>query len=276
MADVITTWDHIQNGSYPLKLIDNGDGSYSLSVAGGGVPTYTSVATAFSVTDDAAIGIDVTDTTEPALPIHEWTVGTLPDGSVRDYMAIVTFGGINNGAGAVTIDGQMTLNGVDTGVPLTQLVIPAGEYFYYGFQVCDDAIVEGDVIGVKLWADVAGDVELSYSSLYIMPRTWNPVGSSITFDAANSAFFTTNIVGAVAGVTYIATNMGPSFSVWVDIDGISDQIRAQMFTSYDPMIVGWTPDGGVLFVDVEFTAQTDAAPKLAKITNVLSSFILQS
>lgn len=276
MADVITTWDKIQNGSYPLKLIDNGDGSYSLSVAGGGVPTYTSVATAFSVTDDAAIATDVTETSEPVAPTHEWTVGALPDGSARDYMAVITFGGINNGAAPVTLDGQMTLNGVDVGSPLTQLVIAAGEYFYYGFQVCADAIAEGDVIGVKLWADIANDVELSYSSLYIMPRVWNPEGGSITLDTGNSAFFTTNITGAVGGVTYVATNMGPAFSIWCDIDGISDQIRAQMFTSYDPMIVGWTPDLGVAFVDAEYANGTDGTSKLSKITNVLSSFILQS
>lgn len=42
MANVITTWAEVVKGSYKIKLIDNGDGSYSLGTSGaGGFSTET-------------------------------------------------------------------------------------------------------------------------------------------------------------------------------------------------------------------------------------------
>lgn len=182
-----------------------------------------------SVIDETTFGgnpdIIINDVVIPLTNTYEYTINNMPSaGYISEWMAVMTIGG--NEISAIPSNPlhlQFVLNGSDVGSQI-DINVTSGNYWSAVFGFNGQALAEGDVIGVKIWADNAGSLQMSYATIYIIPRIYNLAGdsafvASITTTPDN--YFRYSLTGANSGVNYSVLNQDYSLRI------------------YDPDISGW-------------------------------------
>ncbi len=110
-------------------------------------------ADAYRTVETEAIEITVDETTEPAEPQIEFTIGTLDGGplTISAYGAIINIIGTNTSGGSRTLEGAVYLNGVE--IATSSGAIGDDKGFYVTPFIFNEDLHPGDVIGIALWVD---------------------------------------------------------------------------------------------------------------------------
>jgi hypothetical protein len=193
----------------------------------------------WTVIDDNAnhTGTLISATAKPGSPQYTKTILTanLPvNTSVTDYEVFFCIGGSNTDVSTRTINWRFTLNGTDIGSSDGNIPPAAGKFWVVLGRFQANAIANGDVLGVKLWASVTNVVDYRDVTIYILPRNYLIPASGCMAMVLTSGV-SGAISGAIAGTTYnnpfTLTNPGSS----VYDSGIS----SAPLSSSNPNLIGY-------------------------------------
>lgn len=205
----IATQEEAEAGAASNKYMTPARTAEAIAALGGGgsittTSTMLDLSTARTIIDDDVANTLITDTSKPGSPQYTYTVtsGNLPSSAyVQDYMAFLTIGGFNNEAVTTrAINCRPTLNGVEVDADRSANVT-AQRYWAVMFQFSAAALAANDVLGIKMWAAVSGQIDYRYATIYIVPRYLAAISNEI-WSAYGTGNSISTAAGAVSGVNY--------------------------------------------------------------------------
>jgi hypothetical protein len=125
--------------------------------------------------------IVISDTSEPTSPqITYNTSGNMPENDyIMEWFALFTIGGSILGAPS-QINVQATLNGSNVGSG--SVISVSGESRWSAYCLYQGTeVVDGDVLGLKLWTDSTNSIQIEVGCVLIVPRRYRFIGDHVLY-----------------------------------------------------------------------------------------------